>query len=72
MLYIPWMVILGDHRIKKISSKTSTSELSRVKNCTGRLCTGPFSHVSTPLRVGTMGITQAAKTANIAKMAENA
>ena len=43
MLYIPWMVILGDHNIKKKGSKTSIFELSKVKNCKGKLCTGPFT-----------------------------
>ena len=49
MLYIAWMVIVGDHGMKKISfeiSKTSIFEVYRVKNCISRLCTGPFTHVS--------------------------
>ena len=31
MLYIPWMIVLGDHGIKKKVSKTSIFELPRVK-----------------------------------------
>ena len=51
MLYIPWMVILGGHNIKKKQvSKTSIFELPRVKNCISRLCTGPFTR---PLLVET-------------------
>ena len=46
MLYIPWMVILGDHNMKKKVSETLIFELSRVKNCISRLCTGTFTHVS--------------------------
>ena len=42
MLYIPWMVILGDQNIKKHVSKTSIFELPRVKNCISRLCTNPL------------------------------
>ena len=42
MLYIPWMVILGDHNIKKKVSETSIFELPGVKNCIGRLCTNPL------------------------------
>ena len=41
MLYIPWMVILSDHRIIKTCLKTSIFELPRVKNC--RLCTNPLA-----------------------------
>ena len=44
MLYIAGMVILGDHGIEKISFKNF--EPSKMKNCIGRLCTGPFTHVS--------------------------
>ena len=33
MLYIAWMVILGDHNIKKISFKNFDFELAGVKNC---------------------------------------
>ena len=39
MLYIPWIAILGDHNIKKISFETSIFELPRVQNCISRLCT---------------------------------
>ena len=44
MLYIPWMVILRDHNIKKISFENFDfsavqSEMSGVKNCISRLCT---------------------------------
>ena len=39
MLYIPWIVNLSDHDIKKKVSKTSIFELSKVKNCMSRLCT---------------------------------
>ena len=42
MLYIAWMVILGDHDVKKVS-ETSIFELSGVKNCISRLCTSPFT-----------------------------
>ena len=43
MLYIPWMVILGGHNIKKKQvSKTSIFELPKVKNCKSRLCTNPL------------------------------
>ena len=42
MLYMAWMVILGDHGIKKYVSKTSIFELHRVKNCRSRLCTNPL------------------------------
>ena len=45
MLYIPWMIILGDCNIKKISFQNF--DFSAVlKNCTSRLCTGPFTRVS--------------------------
>ena len=42
MLYIAWMVILGDHGIRKTSFETSIFELSRVKNYISRLCTNPL------------------------------
>ena len=43
MLYISWMIILGDHNIKKKQvSKTSISELVTAKNYTGKLCTNPL------------------------------
>ena len=42
MLYIPWMVILGDHGIKKNVLKTSIVELPKVKKCICRLCTNPL------------------------------
>ena len=50
MLYIPWMVILSDHDVKKKVSKTSILELYRVKNC-NRMCTSPFTR---PLLVETV------------------
>ena len=43
MLYIPWMVILRDHNIKKISLEITIFELPNVKNCISRLRTGPFT-----------------------------
>ena len=50
MLYISWMVILGDHGIvsKKQVSKTSILELPRVKNCISRLCTHPLGDAPPP------------------------
>ena len=42
MLYIPWMVILGDHKIIKTSFENFVFELPRVKNCVSRLCTNPL------------------------------
>ena len=45
MLYIPWMVILCGHIIKK-NSKYSIFELPKVKNCISKLWDGPFTHVS--------------------------
>ena len=39
MLYIPWMVILGDHGIKRRVSKTSILALRKVNICISRLCT---------------------------------
>ena len=49
MLYIAWMVILGDHGIKKKMTKTSIFELHKVKNCISRLCTNPLGHPPPPL-----------------------
>ena len=46
MLYIPWMVILGDHNIKKNNSKTSIFQLRKVKNCMSRVCTNPLGNPS--------------------------
>ena len=49
MLYVPWMVILGDHGIKKIKFlKTLIFELPKVKNCISRLCTNPLGDPPTP------------------------
>ena len=42
MLYIPWMVILGDYGSKKKSFENSDFQLRGVKNCTSRLCTNPL------------------------------
>ena len=42
MLYISWVVILGDHDVKKKVSRTSIFELPRVKNCISTLCTCPL------------------------------
>ena len=43
MLYIPWMVILGDHNIIKTSFKNfDFLELPGVKNCISKLCTNPL------------------------------
>ena len=42
LLYIAWMVILGDHGIKKDFTKTSTFEVLRVKNCISRLYADPL------------------------------
>ena len=50
MLYIAWMVILGDDNTKKTSFENSIFELPRVKNYISRLCTGPFTR---PLLVET-------------------
>ena len=51
MLYIPWIVILGDCNIKKKVSKTLIFELPKVRNSISRLCTGPFTR---PLLVETV------------------
>ena len=52
MLHIPWMVILGDHNIKKNKfRKLTIFEPPKVKNCISRLCTGPFTR---PLLVDTI------------------
>ena len=48
MLYIPWMVILGDHNITKTSFKNFHFELSGVKNCISRLCTRPLGDPPPP------------------------
>ena len=42
MLYIPWMVILGDHNIIKTSFENFIFELPRVKSCISTLCTNPL------------------------------
>ena len=42
MLYIPWIVILGDHNIKENFSNTWFFELFMVKSCLRRLCTHPL------------------------------
>ena len=43
MVYIPWMVILGGHNIKKNQVlKTAIFELSGVKSCISKLCTNPL------------------------------
>ena len=40
---VPWMVILGDHNIKKKEvSKTTIVELPKVKNYMSRLWRGPI------------------------------
>ena len=39
MLYIAWMVILGDHNIKNISFGNFNLLAATVKNCISRLCT---------------------------------
>ena len=49
MLYISWMVILGDHGIKKKVSKTSIVGLPWVKNFISRLCTNPLGGLPPPL-----------------------
>ena len=41
MLYISWMVILGDQNMKKISFGNFDFELYTLKNCISRLCTNP-------------------------------
>ena len=41
MLYISWMVILGDRNIKKKVSETWIFEQYRWNNCISRLCTNP-------------------------------
>ena len=42
MLHIPWMIILGDHGIKKTSFENFDFEQPSVKNCISRLCTNPL------------------------------
>ena len=42
MLYIPWMVILGDHNIIKTSFENFIFELPGVKSCISTLCTNPL------------------------------
>ena len=48
MLYIPWMIILGGHDIKKKSFENFDFELPRVKNCISRLCTNPLGDPPNP------------------------
>ena len=48
MLYMPWMVILGDHGIKKISFENLIFELPRVKNCISRSYTNPLGDTPPP------------------------
>ena len=48
MLYISWMVILGDHGIKKMIFGNFDFELPRVKNCLRRLCTNSLGDPPPP------------------------
>ena len=48
MLYISWMVILGDHNITKKKVRTVDFELYRLKNYISRLCTNPLGYPPHP------------------------
>ena len=46
MNYIPWMVILCDHKIKFFFPESLIFELYRLNSWRSRWCTGPFTHAS--------------------------
>ena len=48
MLYIPWMVPLGDPNVKKKNSKTLIFEVPGLKSCISRLCTNPLEDTPQP------------------------